>query len=553
MTHKLDLHDIQGNIVYGYGHFGYPKARYVFFKFNDAEKGRGFVDKLIPLITTSAPLNKQQMLLPKPMATTNVAFTYAGLRELGIPDASLRTFPADFRMGMKARLDILGDDGASAPEHWDPIWRGDNWDVHMFLSINGVSEDKVAERYDKIVGIMNAINGAEGQDIQILIGHRGPDGVEDLPYQPASAISVETEVDGKKVSMSTSWEHFHYTDGISDPYFKGMGSPDPDAAVGAGKPTRKDPQLTEGWEPLETGEFVLGHRDEVKEYPIAPEPRLLSYNGSFMAYRKLHQNVGAYNDYIHEASKQMELEDENEAFETLAAQFAGRWRNGAPLATFPTYKEAQEFGRQWDNCTLKLFLNPDAYSDEEKNAARELYQKLKRQRKAFNYNEDISGSKCPMTSHMRRVNPRGALEYGGGSDAYETPGALVNRRRILRRGLPYGDSSDRTSNDGDHGIILIAVNASIERQFEFIQQQWINYGNDFKLSNDKDPLIGNHRVDKDGSPKGRTIVPGDKASGRLPLFCSNMPRFVETRGGDYFFIPSMTALRMIGEGIIDPT
>ena len=28
---------------------------------------------------------------------------------------------------------------------------------------------------------------------------------------------------------------------------------------------------------------------------------------------------------------------------------------------------------------------------------------------------------------------------------------------------------------------------------------------------------------------------------------------VETRGGDYFFIPSMTCLRMIGLGIIDPT
>lgn len=202
MTHKLDLHDIQGNIVYGYGHFGYPKARYLFFKFNNAVKGRDFVDKLVPLVTTSAPLNRQQKLLSKPTATTNVAFTYAGLRELGIPDASLQTFPADFRMGMKARLDILGDDGPSAPEHWDPIWRGDSQDVHMFMSVNGVSEDKVAERYDSIVGIMNEINGAKGEGIQILTGHRGPGGVEDLPYQPASAISVETEVDGKKISLS---------------------------------------------------------------------------------------------------------------------------------------------------------------------------------------------------------------------------------------------------------------------------------------------------------------------------------------------------------------
>jgi hypothetical protein len=32
-----------------------------------------------------------------------------------------------------------------------------------------------------------------------------------------------------------------------------------------------------------------------------------------------------------------------------------------------------------------------------------------------------------------------------------------------------------------------------------------------------------------------------------------MPQFVEPRGGDYFFVPSMTALRMIGMGIVDPT
>ena len=181
-----------------------------------------------------------------------------------------------------------------------------------------------------------------------------------------------------------------------------------------------------------------------------------------------------------------------------------------------------------------------------------MYTKLKLSRVAFKYDDDISGAKCPVTSHMRRVNPRGALEFGN-EGAFDTPGALVDRRRILRRGLPYGDSTDRDSNDGDHGIVFMAINASIERQFEFVQQQWVNYGNDFKLGNDKDPLLGNHQTDADGNPKGRAIIDGDERTGKRPFFCANMPRFVETRGGDYFFIPSMTALRMIGEGIVDPT
>lgn len=99
----------------------------------------------------------------------------------------------------------------------------------------------------------------------------------------------------------------------------------------------------------------------------------------------------------------------------------------------------------------------------------------------------------------------------------------------------------------------MAINSSIQRQFEFIQQQWVNYGNDFKLTNEKDVLLGNHAVDKDGKPIGQTIINGNKALDQPTYMCSGMPRFAETRGGDYFFIPSMTALRMIGESIIDPT
>jgi len=97
------------------------------------------------------------------------------------------------------------------------------------------------------------------------------------------------------------------------------------------------------------------------------------------------------------------------------------------------------------------------------------------------------------------------------------------------------------------------IGASIKRQFEFVQQQWINYGNDFKLANDKDPILGNHKTDADGNSDGKMIFEADPNSEKAPYFCSNIPRFVEVRGGDYFFIPSLTALRLIGEGIIDPT
>lgn len=75
----------------------------------------------------------------------------------------------------------------------------------------------------------------------------------------------------------------------------------------------------------------------------------------------------------------------------------------------------------------------------------------------------------------------------------------------------------------------------------------------FKLANEKDALLGNHAADDEGNPIGRTVINGNEKLEQPTYMCAAMPRFVETRGGDYFFIPSLTALRMIGEGIIDPT
>ncbi|WP_166425284.1 peroxidase [Paraglaciecola sp. 20A4] len=534
----LDLHDIQGNIVYGYGRWGYPLSRYLFFKIKDKQQGMEFVKGLVPLVTSSAPLDKQNDGIP-PLATTNLAFTYAGLRELGLPDESMRSFPEDFRMGMKARKDILGDDGPSDPENWDPIWQN-NYDVHMFLSINATSEGDLIQRFDQVLALVNRTENG----VELLDGHRDGDGKTLSKYQSGNAIVI----DGKP----TANEHFHYVDGITNPVFKGQGRNQADT-VGAGKPTRASANTEDGWQPLETGEFVLGHKDESAEYPKAPIPRLLSYNGSFMVYRKLHQNVGKFTSYLKEKSEHFgddKLSDD-EKQETLKAKFAGRWSNGAPLASYPDYASAIKFGEQWQSATDTLFYQSDATS-EQKKQARLIYQDLKSKRSGFNYANDTQGARCPLGAHTRRTNPRGSLEFDT-DGAFDTPGAMVNRRRILRRGLPYGDSTDRTDNEREHGTIFMVINASIERQFEFVQQQWINYGNDFKLSNEKDVLLGNHDITQDGAPNGRTLINANKSLGQPTFMCSGIPRFVETRGGDYFFIPSLTALRMIAEGIIDPT
>jgi deferrochelatase/peroxidase EfeB len=120
----------------------------------------------------------------------------------------------------------------------------------------------------------------------------------------------------------------------------------------------------------------------------------------------------------------------------------------------------------------------------------------------------------------------------------------------LRRGLPYGEpiaADEPATDDGQHGVIFITLNASIERQFEFVQREWVNYGNDFFQGNDKDPLGGAHLGN------GKMVIPGDPddPETRPTWICAGLPSFVETRGGDYFFLPSLTALRHIAAGTVE--
>ncbi len=522
MTQVLDLLDIQGNVIKPYGRFGYPVARYVFFNVSESAAGRAFLGAVTRRVTTAVTWGEGPNRAKQPDWTVNVALSFQGLKELGVPMASLLDFSPEFAAGMKARCDILGDNGPSAPEVWDPIWqenrRTREKDVHLFVQLNARLPALLEEGYRWLQEL--AAQFADG--VTQLGGNRGPDG-SILGYQDVKVVMEN--------GQPTSKEHFGYTDGIGDPAFEGL----PENAQyvkGRGK------QMADGsWAPLATGEFLLGHIDEAMEYPPAPKPVLLSRNGTYMVYRKLHENVATFDAYLDEHGKKYPG-----GKELLAAKFAGRWRdNGAPLTQAPDAKSKA----QWDADFAKA--NEDQRDDMLSN---------------WTYDDDMSGPKCPFSAHIRRINPRASLQMihnpgdAPGSlsiskDAFDTPGALTNRRRVLRRGLPYGDATDRSRDDGDHGIIIMMLNADINRQYEFVQQQWINYGNDFRAGNDKDILLGNHSAD-DRFPS-KAVLQVDPESDEVPYFLSNLPRMVETRGGEYFFVPSLTALRMVANGMVDPT
>ena len=370
---------------------------------------------------------------------------------------------------VQKRAAILGDTGANSPEHWDECWRTDR--VHAWVGINAQSPEALDAECAEVMAFVEETGGATW-----------------LASQDAAA----SVIDGKPNTR----EHFGFTDGFGNPDYLGV---ERSSQPGQGK------LMPNGsWAPLATGELLLGYADEAGELPVAPVPHLLASNGTFMVYRKLHQNLATFRAYL----------DQHAALytggkEKLAAKFIGRWRDGAPIELSP------------DSPDPSIAQDPNRSTN-------------------FTFGGDPEGTRCPVGAHVRRVHPR---------DAFGFDSKLIDRRRITRRGLPYGRfaaEGEPASDQEERGVIFMALNASISRQFEFVQQQWIEYGNDAHLGNDKDMLMGNH------GGEGRFVVQGDTSSTNPPFVCGGLPNFVELRGGDYFFLPSITGLGMISMGLVDP-
>jgi Dyp-type peroxidase family len=323
---------------------------------------------------------------------------------------------------------------------------------------------------------VETIERAAGRHSVSIVG-RQP--VGRLMFEPGKTrlyIGKQPDID------RTNWvhEHFGFADGVSNPPILGI-NPDRQYA-GRGK------QDVDGrWSGIAAGEFVLGYADEVGEFPVAPKPRELARHGSFMVYRKLRQDVPAFHQYMIEQAALHGMTPDY-----YAEKMIGRHRDGEPLI--------RKRGESLNN---------------------------------FVYADDTNGRGCPLGAHARRSNPRDQLGFGT---------TLVNRHRVLRRAITYGDylppgPATEHELDEDRGLIFISLGASISRQFEFVQKQWVNTGNELGQGNTRDPIVGNQ------TGSGGMVIPGRDES--PTVICSDIPRFVVTAGGDYFFLPGMHALSLL--------
>jgi Dyp-type peroxidase family len=517
MTQELDLADIQGNILQDFVS-GYPTARFIFLNVPSPEQGRTFVREYRKKVTTALRWNHSgayaaEIKATKPRVAINLAISYAGFRALGLPTRTLARMPPEFMDGMKARAEILGGkEEEKTKADWDAAWRGE---VHLMVGLNALLDPQAGAPVADLDAETQYLKDLCARCGLVMVGGHGKD---NLPWQEAITVLAKDKATYKPVPI----EHFGFIDGISNPVFEGQfGDAHADAAmaIGNGKIVSAKPDdpksETSRWAPVATGEFLLGHPDEAQETADCSAPGEVLRNGTFLVYRKLHENVGKFRAFVAKAAEgyarvtNMPVED---AAQILMAKMAGRWSDGVPTAVAPTIAEWRAFNAKYAGRD-----DDRPYVD-------------------FAYGDDPEGLKCPVTSHMRRTNPR---------DNFEGISALNNRRRILRRGIPYGRTS--TDDSEEHGIIFLAMCASLSRQYEFVQQQWVNYGLDANAGNDTCPLVGNRTGD------AKFVLPVDPEGGEAPFIWNDIPKFVEMRGGEYFFLPSMTALRMIGMGTVDPT
>jgi len=311
-------------------------------------------------------------------------------------------------------------------------------------------------------------------------------GIEIRFVQDTKALAHEN-------GIGSEGEHFGFADPVSQPPIEGADMP--------WYPGDGVQEADGSWRPIKPGEFVLGYEDEVGQPGTqAPEPFELRVNGTYVVFRKLYQDVAAFRRYLATAAKSLYRSDDQHYQELVAAKMMGRWRSGCPLDLSP------------DKDDLAIAADPE-------------------RRNNFTYAGDDEGMRCPIGAHLRRSNPRA------------TPmkrATAVRRHRLLRRGVEYGPhlADGAVEDDGvDRGLINLFINADIERQFEFVQKEWMHGGEFLGLDpNEQDPINGL------GGEGSQMSVPGAKQP-----FLFDLPTFVKVKGGEYLFVPGVKAL----EGLIE--
>jgi Dyp-type peroxidase family len=501
----------QGLVVSGFGDLPTGRALFLELGWKGVKEDGG--GDWLEALSAVAPVTDADGRDPR---AASMGFTWEGLRKMGLDAHALASFDRPFQEGMfqEDRLRRLGDRrggqwlGTVVPG--GPHWSGNT-------PLDTAAEDEEARAFDDTehdvehrvrtpitvhaMLLLYAVDEATADqwcsDVAAALAPHQVSVVRERPLQ--------LRLDAQGIAR----EHFGFADGISQPI------PFEPGVVVQG-PDRQDVPH-DYWNGVPLGEVLMGHvnaHHEVALGPVvadstagrnaglAPHPRGegfldLGLDGSYMVVRELKQDVVAFWESMRAAARRIRERDPDGSGHVtttwLAERVVGRDTHGnllCPKGTLPVAENGFGF-----------------------------------------FDRDQHGVGCPMGSHVRRGNPRDGLA----PDASQKQTMLdaANSHRILRRGRKYGATiSVPPKEDGvDRGLLFICLNTDITRQFEFIQQTWVLNPNFATLYDETDPLIG---------PKGTMTIREDPLRRIIEV-----DTFVQMAGGEYFFLPSMPALRYL--------
>jgi Dyp-type peroxidase family len=482
-----DPDNVQGNVA----GFNKDHQRLVFLRFADQASGRALLADIVDDIATCAEVLAFNGLFKR---------VYERRRE-----GERNTVEASWlNVGLTFKgLEVLGAEGLTdLPEAFRAGMRGRaeaigdvglsapaEWvepfrdeDIHAVVILAADDPDDLADEYTYVSG---------------LISSHG-------------LITLGEPVDGAaRPDPERGHEHFGFKDGISQPGIGGLTT-----------------TSHKGTDQIPAGEFICGYPGEAEEptpqpnpngYGPPPAPPLppglpaWTKDGSFLVFRRLQQNVKGFRETVAEGAGAGLSSD------LVGAKMVGRWPSGAPLERVPGEPKKADLEAADPSIADTKVLNDQHIND-------------------FDYDKDPDGLGVPRAAHIRKVNPRSQTPPGK---------AESDRHRILRRGITYGSEFVESESpypetgavpaEQDRGLLFLCYQASIERGFEFIQSQWADQA-DFPQNGDgEDPIIAQRDEPR---PFALPRKEGE------PLHLS-FKQWVRTTGGEYFFSPSIAALKTL--------
>lgn len=469
--YKVMLGNLQANILNAHGR---DFAHHVFVRFTGQPAAvRGWIRDSAASVTTAKEQLDQLSRKRESASFTGGLVTGFFLSAKGYQFLGLDTdrFASDtFRKGMKDQddgffndlvKDVLDTNNKDPnPSTWEPGFRAE---IHALVT---VADDDLAA--------VNEAAGAIGASLA---------GLGEVLTIDEGIVLRRTNAAGDREPV----EHFGYFDGISNPLFTKQD-------LDTERPENKD---RTAWDAGARLSLVLND-----------DPHTLDADafGSYLVYRKLSQNVSAFNQRVSALATSLSTNEE-----LAGAMVVGRFKDGTPVLHGTTPSPG-----------------PEVAND-------------------FGFSEDQDGLKCPFQAHTRKVNPRGTTPL--------TSLESERRRRIVRRGIPYGKPmpgvADTTGSDADpdpgarRGLLFMCFQRNIKEQFEFIQRTWADNEHFpsgiptlgvLQKDTGDDPVIGQ---DPDEAQRWA------KTWGEKGKKAFNFESAVTLEGGEYFFAPSVPFLRSL--------